>query len=223
MVPDIDGVELAHVVTTTKKYKWNKSSQHKFKVVVIDYGTKQSILNCLVESGCDVTVVPAQTTFAEIEKLTPDGVFLSNGPGDPYETYTLVEDTLQKLINAKIPIFGVCLGHQLLAIAFQLKTNKMHQGHRGSNHPVKNLDTGQVEITSQNHGFCVEVDENKLPENIAITHISLFDRSIEGIELLDRPIFSVQYHPESSPGPLDSRYLFDKFVSKMKDHCGKKN
>ena len=230
MVQGIDGVELTSLVSTlkiyttsrgnfnlkTNKYNEIKLSSERLQVVVIDCGVKESLLNCLVASGCDITVVPSMTSFDAIKKLHPDGVFLSNGPGDPAETYKLMGSMMEELIASDLPIFGVCLGHQLLATAFNLSTIKMHQGHRGANHPVKNLDNGQVEITSQNHGFCVEVDDNKLPRNLKITHISLFDRTLEGIELTDKPIFSVQYHPESSPGPVDSRYLFTKFTANMK-------
>ena len=240
-VSGLDGVDLSVLVSTDTSYEYclpkaafqyhnphnmgfNRTKSRdssinggvtRLRVVVIDYGTKQSMLDCLSKRGCDITVVSAQACFEDIRVLNPDGVFLSNGPGDPYATYSLIKDVLQQIINSGIPVFGVCLGHQLLAIVFNLKTIKMHQGHRGSNHPVKNLRTGRVEITSQNHGFCVEVDANHHHENIEITHISLFDRTIEGIEVLDRPIFSVQYHPEASPGPMDSDYLFDKFVANM--------
>lgn len=229
LISDLNGVELTSIVTTHAVYKHKKSNfnlpLNKYeepminsdflRVIVIDYGVKESILNCLVASGCDVTVVPSTASAQMVKSLNPDGIFLSNGPGDPEATYKLTAPILQDLVDSGIPIFGVCMGHQLLAMLFKLGTIKMHQGHRGANHPVKNLSTGRVEITSQNHGFCVEVDENKLPENIKISHISLFDRTLEGIEILDKPIFSVQYHPESSPGPIDSRYLFAKFVKNM--------
>jgi carbamoyl-phosphate synthase small subunit len=214
LVADLKNVELASSVVSTekpythktgifdlKKNDYKSQFESDYKVVVVDYGVKRNILNCLVEAGCEITVVPATTSFAEIKELNPDGIFLSNGPGDPHATYNKVKGFLAELITADIPVFGICMGHQLLSLAFNLETVKMHQGHRGANHPVKNLQTGTVEITSQNHGFCVEADENKLPKNVEITHISLFDRSIEGIGLRDRPIFSVQYHPESSPGP----------------------
>lgn len=229
LVSSLDGVELSNLVSTTKNYTTNQTnfnlktncydeiipSISRLNVVVVDFGVKKSLLNCLVASGCDITVVAAATSFNSIKELNPDGVFLSNGPGDPAETYKIISPTLKELVLCGIPIYGVCLGHQLLATAFNLSTMKMHQGHRGANHPVKNMDNGKVEITSQNHGFCVEVDENKLAANIKITHISLFDRTLEGIEIIDKPIFSVQYHPESSPGPIDSRYLFDKFIKNM--------
>lgn len=230
LVQDIDGVELTGLVTAAQSYissranfnlKTNKydeieRSEERLQVVVIDCGVKKSLLNCLVASGCDIIVMPSTSSFLAIRALNPDGIFLSNGPGDPAETYKLIDRTLDELIKLNLPIFGICLGHQLLAMAFNLSTIKMHQGHRGANHPVKNLESGKVEITSQNHGFCVKVDDNKLPDNIKITHISLFDRTLEGIEITDKPIFSVQYHPESSPGPVDSRYLFTKFVDNMK-------
>lgn len=231
-IQDLNGMELTNLVTTSNIYKHRKSTfnlkinkydeiSHDnalMHVVVIDYGVKDSILNCLVASGCTLTVVPSTTSATIIKDLNPDGIFLSNGPGDPNETYKFVAPILKELITSTIPIFGICMGHQLLSQAFDLGTIKMHQGHRGANHPVKNLDTGRVEITSQNHGFCVEVDENKLTNKIRISHVSLFDRTLEGIEITDKPIFSVQYHPESSPGPIDSRYLFDKFVTNMRQY-----
>lgn len=229
-VADLKNVELSSSMVTTdkpythktgifnlKKNDYNTNIKSNYKVVVVDYGVKRNILNCLVEAGCDITVVPATASFAQVKELNPNGVFLSNGPGDPHATYNKVKDFLSELITSNIPVFGICMGHQLLSLIFNLKTIKMHQGHRGANHPVKNLQNGTVEITSQNHGFCVEADENKLPDNVEITHISLFDRTIEGIRLLDRPIFSVQYHPESSPGPEDSKYLFSKFITIMKN------
>lgn len=227
-VSDLTGVELTKLVTTKHEYSFNKlpfsllknnfqiaDCQH-LRVVVIDYGVKHNILCSLVASGCSVIVVPATHTFQEIMSLNPDGIFLSNGPGDPNVTFTYIQDTLEQLINSNIPIFGICMGHQLLAIAFKLGTVKMQQGHRGSNHPVKNLKTGMVEITSQNHGFCVAI--NSKQPNIEVTHLSLFDNTIEGLQIKDKPIFSVQYHPESSPGPEDSRYLFKQFINMIKAH-----
>ncbi|MFZ9181293.1 MAG: glutamine-hydrolyzing carbamoyl-phosphate synthase small subunit [Rickettsiales bacterium] len=220
---DLNGVELALKASESKYYNWNgeakwvqnqniynQNNQKKYKVVAIDYGAKLNILRCLNEVGCDVKIVPADATFDEIIKYQPDGVFLSNGPGDPAETGKYAIATIQKILEQKIPLFGICLGHQLLALSSGAKTKKMPQGHRGANHPVQNLKNSKVEITSQNHGFCV--DKDSLPKNVEITHISLFDGSIEGIKLNDCPAFSVQYHPESSPGPSDSFYLFKEFV-----------
>jgi carbamoyl-phosphate synthase large subunit len=218
---DLNGAELCSQVSTKSSYNWNKSNfslekkskkyNHNYKVVVIDFGVKQTILGCLFECGFEVIVVPAKTSFEEILKHNPDGVFLSNGPGDPMATSQYASEVIRKILAKKIPIFGICMGHQLLSIAAGLKTEKMFQGHRGANHPVKNLQTGMVEVTSQNHGFCVSAEN--IPSNIEITHISLFDNTIEGIRLKDSPAFSVQYHPESSPGPHDSRYLFEQFIS----------
>jgi carbamoyl-phosphate synthase small subunit len=174
----------------------------------------------LVNAGCRVTLMDGTSSFDEIMAHSPDGVFLSNGPGDPAATYAEIKTTLDQIIGADCPVFGICLGHQLLALALGGKTQKMHFGHRGANHPVKDLKTGKVEITSQNHGF--EVLTDSLPDSVGVTHISLFDQSCEGIEAQDRPIFSVQYHPESSPGPHDSHYLFDRFVDLMKAQGKKK-
>ncbi len=229
-VADLKGIELTRAVTTHRTYAANKklfnlklnyypavsNSSAKFNVVAIDYGMKQNILCCLTENGCNVTVVASTASFSEIMELKPDGIFLSNGPGDPDATYSYVKDTLLALININIPIFGICMGHQLLALAFNLGTVKMTRGHRGVNHPVKNLKTNKVEITSQNHGFCVELNDNHKKE-VEISHVSLFDGSIEGISHTKRPIFSVQYHPESSPGPHDSKYLFTQFVRLMNE------
>ncbi len=224
--PDLKGVELASIASENKNYNWpnqgtwqanenfyNKVENRKLKVVAIDFGAKLNILRCLTEVGCDVEVVGAKASFEEIMKHSPDGVFLSNGPGDPAATGVYAIPTIQKIIEKKIPLFGICLGHQLLALAIGAKTSKMKQGHRGANHPVQDLETKKVEITSQNHGFCV--DAASMPNNGKITHISLFDGSVEGLELKDAPAFSVQYHPESSPGPHDSFYLFEKFVKLM--------
>lgn len=229
-VADLKGIELSGVVTTQESYVANKglfdlklnsypsvsNSSAKFNVVAIDYGIKQNILCDLVESGCRVTVVPYTTSFSQIMELKPDGIFLSNGPGDPEATYLSVKDTLLALINTNIPIFGICMGHQLLALAFNLATLKMVRGHRGVNHPVKNFKTNKVEITSQNHGFCVSLNAEQT-KDVEISHISLFDGSIEGISHIKKPIFSVQYHPESSPGPHDSKYLFTQFVTLMSE------
>lgn len=225
--PDLNGVELASVASENKNYAWNNEGcwqqnnnaynqvgKKNLKVVAIDYGAKLNILRCLTEVGCEVVVLPAKASFDEIAAHNPDGVFLSNGPGDPAETGKYAIPTIQKILEKKIPLFGICLGHQLLALAIGAKTSKMHQGHRGANHPVQDLRSKKVEITSQNHGFCV--DANSMPANSEITHISLFDGSVEGLRLKDAPAFSVQYHPESSPGPHDSFYLFEEFVKLMK-------
>jgi carbamoyl-phosphate synthase small subunit len=183
-------------------------------VVAVDYGNKRNIFRLLVEAGARVTVVPATATFDEIMAHEPDGFFLSNGPGDPAATGEYAVPVIQKMLETKTPLFGICLGHQMLALAVGGKTSKMFQGHRGANHPVKRLADGAVEITSMNHGFAVE--RTGLPDNVRETHVSLFDDSNCGIELTDRPAFSVQYHPEASPGPQDSFYLFEKFVGAMK-------
>jgi len=226
---DLKGVELASGASENKHYKWinqgkwnqeknqfqENQSSTKFRVTAIDYGAKLNILRCLTESGCDVEILPANSKIEDILKTNPDGVFLSNGPGDPSETSKYTSSVIQEIIKRKIPLFGICLGHQLLAIAIGAKTIKMNQGHRGANHPVQNLKTKQVEITSQNHGFAVEA--STLPNNAEITHISLFDGSVEGIKLKDAPAFSVQYHPESSPGPSDSYYLFQDFINLIKE------
>ena len=228
-IGDLDGVELALKASENKIYDWqnegnwdqrnnkyNSSKDNIYKVVAIDFGAKLNILRCLKQVGCDVTVLPANATFADIEKINPDGVFLSNGPGDPAETGKYSIPTIQKVLEKNIPLFGICLGHQLLALAVGAKTTKMHQGHRGANHPVQDLRSKKVEITSQNHGFCV--DKSSLPSDVEVTHISLFDNTIEGIKLKNKPAFSVQYHPESSPGPSDSFYLFEEFVELIKKY-----
>jgi carbamoyl-phosphate synthase small subunit len=181
--------------------------------VAVDYGAKRNILRSLASLGCKVTVVPATATAEDILRHEPDGVFLSNGPGDPAATGAYAVPVIRDLLDTGLPVFGICLGHQLLALALGARTEKMHQGHRGANHPVKDLATGKVEITSQNHGFCV-VPES-LPAGVTPTHVSLFDGCLEGLQVEGRPVFSVQYHPEASPGPQDSAYLFDRFVSLM--------
>jgi len=225
-------MDLAQEVSTIKNYNWKglktwnkeqgykKNNKKKYKVIAIDYGIKKNILRYLSDFNCKVTVVPCKTGAKDILKLKPNGIFLSNGPGDPAATGKYAIPTIQKLIKKKLPLFGICLGHQMLALALGAKTEKMRLGHRGANHPVKNLIEGNVEITSQNHGF--EVVKKGLPKNIRVTHQSLFDNSIEGIELKNKPVFSVQYHPESNPGPQDSVYLFDKFVKSMKKNVKKK-
>ncbi len=223
---DLNGVELASKASENKAYNWgeeaswkqiknayNQQKNKKFKVVAIDYGAKLNILRCLTQVGCDVEIVGSKASFAEIMAHNPDGVFLSNGPGDPAETGKFAISVIQEILKNNIPLFGICLGHQLLALAVGAKTIKMHQGHRGANHPVQDLRSKKVEITSQNHGFCV--DAASMPKNAQITHISLFDGTVEGFKLTDKKAFSVQYHPESSPGPSDSFYLFEDFVKMM--------
>ena len=222
--PGLEGMDLAIEVTCKQTYKWDetrwvigegygKLADPKYKVVAIDYGIKRNILRCLASAGCDVTVVPATATADDILGHAPDGIFLSNGPGDPAATGTYAVPVLKDLIASEKPIFGICLGHQLLSLALGCKTSKMHQGHRGGNQPVKDLATGRVEITSQNHGFAV--DGKNLPKGVVESHVSLFDGSNEGVRVEGRPIFSVQYHPEASPGPTDSHYLFKRFTDLM--------
>jgi carbamoyl-phosphate synthase small subunit len=216
-------MDLAKDVTCTTSSQWHDgrwalgqgftTGTEKHHVVAMDFGAKQNILRCLVSAGCKVTVVPATTSAADILALNPDGIFLSNGPGDPAATGAYAVPTIQALIESGKPIFGICLGHQMLALALGAKTYKMDLGHRGANHPVKDLKTGRVEITSMNHGFAV--DRESLPEGVVETHTSLFDGVLEGIEITGKPIFSVQYHPEASPGPQDSHYLFERFVDLM--------
>lgn len=222
--PSLEGTDLAKEVTCTEVHEWQETEwdlesgygsqdDPKHHVVAVDFGAKKNILRCLASTGCRVTVVPASTTAAEILELNPDGVFLSNGPGDPAATGAYAVPMVKKIIESGKPLFGICLGHQILALALGAKTHKMHLGHRGANHPVKDLETGHVEITSQNHGFAVIRDS--LPGGVVETHTSLFDGSLEGIKLDGKPVFSVQYHPEASPGPMDSHYLFDRFVALM--------
>ena len=203
-----------------KNIGFEKNKKNIFNIVAIDYGIKKNILRYFSNHNCKITVVPCDTSADNITKLNPDGVFLSNGPGDPAATGKYAVKIIKKLINLNIPIFGICLGHQLLALALNAKTKKMKLGHRGANHPVKNLLTDKVEITSQNHGF--EVIKSSLPKNVIITHKSLFDNSIEGIRLKNKPVFSVQYHPEANPGPQDSQYLFDQFIKEIKQNAKKK-
>ena len=214
--PSMEGLELASVVSTDKPYTRGKEDAD-IRVAVLDYGTKQHILDCMVERGAYVKVFPAKTSLAELKSFNPDGYFISNGPGDPASMDYAVE-TVKELLDEKKPTFGICLGHQLLALANGVSTYKMHHGHRGLNHPVKNLLTGHCEITTQNHGFGVDPESIREAENVEITHVNLNDDSIEGIRLKDRPAFSVQYHPESTPGPHDSRYLFDQFIGMIREN-----
>ena len=227
--PGLVGMDLVPKVTSAQRFTWDETpwqwgkgygrqSTHQgkpeFHVVAIDYGVKRNILRLLADAGCKVTVVPAKTSAEDIFALKPDGVFLSNGPGDPAATGQYAVPVIKKLIDSGTPTFGICLGHQMLGIAVGGKTMKMHQGHHGANHPVQDMTTGKVEITSMNHGFAV--DKDSLPKNVEQTHVSLFDGSNCGIALKDRPVFSVQYHPEASPGPRDSHYLFTRFVELMR-------
>ena len=228
----LNGLDLAQTVTTKKKYIWQgfktwkkekgfeKNKKKTHKIIAIDYGIKKNILRYFSNFNCEVIVVPCNLQAKEIIKLNPDGIFLSNGPGDPAATGRYAIDIIQKLLKASIPIFGICLGHQLLALALKAKTKKMKLGHRGANHPVKNLINNKVEITSQNHGF--EIIKESLPKNVEITHKSLFDNCIEGIKLKNKPVFSVQYHPESNPGPQDSHYLFKQFINEVIKNAKKK-
>ncbi len=220
--PGIEGMDLAPEVTSHQVQEWTETlwresggfghqANPEFHVVAIDYGIKRNILRCLAEAGCRVTVVPAHTKAEDIIQMRPDGVFLSNGPGDPAATGEYAVPEIRKMIEADLPIFGICLGHQMLALALGARTKKMSQGHHGANHPVMDYTTGKVEITSMNHGFAVE--RESLPKDLVETHRSLFDGSNCGIRLRDRPVFSVQYHPEASPGPQDSHYLFIRFTN----------
>ncbi|HEX8579095.1 MAG TPA: carbamoyl phosphate synthase small subunit, partial [Allosphingosinicella sp.] len=195
-------------------YGESGAGEERPHVVAIDYGSKRNIFRNLADAGARVTVLPATATFDEVMAHQPDGIFLSNGPGDPAATGEYAVPVIRQLLETNKPLFGICLGHQLLGLAVGAKTVKMHQGHRGANHPVKRLEDGRVEITSMNHGFAVEAET--LPANARPTHISLFDGSLAGLELTDRPAFSVQYHPEASPGPQDSVYLFGRFVSQLR-------
>ena len=220
----LEGMDLAKDVTTLQTYGWDQGlwklgvgyaapAKGRKKVVAIDYGIKHNILRNLVDVGCDVTIVTATASFEEIMGHAPDGLFLSNGPGDPAATGAYAVPVIKQWLETKKPLFGICLGHQMLGLAVGAKTEKMHQGHRGANHPVKRLSDGAVEITSMNHGFAV--DAATLPANAKATHVSLFDGSNCGFELAEQPAFSVQYHPEASPGPQDSHYLFEKFAGMM--------
>ena len=226
--PSMKGLDLAREVTCLQSYQWDQAGwtlgqgygrleAPRHHVVAVDYGAKRNILRCLAAAGCRVTVVPVETGARDILERRPDGVFLSNGPGDPAATGVYAVPAIRELVASGIPVFGICLGHQLLALALGARTEKMHHGHRGANHPVKDLATGRVEITSQNHGFVVRDDG--LPAGVAATHVSLFDGTLEGLAVEGKPVFSVQYHPEASPGPQDSRYLFDRFVKMMENHA----
>jgi carbamoyl-phosphate synthase small subunit len=229
--PGLVGMDLVPMVTSTQRFTWDEGEwkwgqgyspveNPEFHVVAIDYGVKRNILRLLASNGCKITVVPATATAEEIMALNPDGVFLSNGPGDPAETGKYAVPVIREMVDKSVPTFGICLGHQMLGIALGGRTVKMHQGHHGANHPVKDLTTGKVEITSMNHGFAL--DKDSLPGNVEQTHVSLFDGSNCGIALKDKPVFSVQYHPEASPGPRDSHYLFKRFVDLMREHKKRK-
>jgi carbamoyl-phosphate synthase small subunit len=229
--PGLVGMDLVPMVTSGQRFTWDEGEWQwgkgysrvdnpEFHVVAIDYGVKRNILRLLASNGCKITVVPATTPADDIMALKPDGVFLSNGPGDPAATGAYAVPVIREMIDRSVPTFGICLGHQMLGIALGGRTVKMHQGHHGANHPVKDLTTGKVEITSMNHGFAV--DKDSLPGNVEQTHISLFDGSNCGIALKDKPVFSVQYHPEASPGPRDSHYLFKRFVELMREHKKRK-
>src|SRR6476661_2519055 len=223
--PGLEGMDLVPMVTSGQRFTWDETpwlwdkgfgrqDNAEFNVVAIDYGIKRNILRLLAGVGCKVTVVPATTSSEDILAMKPDGVFLSNGPGDPAATGKYAVPVIQKVIDSGTPTFGICLGHQMLGLAVGARTRKMHQGHHGANHPVKDETTGKVEITSMNHGFAV--DQDTLPAGATQTHISLFDGSNCGIELRGKPVFSVQYHPEASPGPRDSHYLFKRFADLMR-------
>ncbi|WP_319774332.1 glutamine-hydrolyzing carbamoyl-phosphate synthase small subunit [Breoghania sp.] len=227
--PGLEGMDLAKTVTCGQSFewdetswKWNEGYGHqeapKYHVVVIDYGIKRNILRLLADQGCRVSVLPATATAQDVLSLDPDGVFLSNGPGDPAATGTYAVPTIRAIIDAGLPVFGICLGHQLLGLALGGKTRKMHQGHHGANHPVMDRTTDKVEITSMNHGFAV--DAGSLPDGVEETHVSLFDKSNCGLRLTGKPVFSVQYHPEASPGPRDSHYLFTRFINLVRERKG---
>lgn len=212
--PSMDGLELSSKVATSEAYEV-KPENAQFKVSLIDFGVKKNIVRCLVERGCHVKVFPLNSTKADMDSFQPDGYMLSNGPGDPSAMPASIQ-LVGELVNSGKPIFGICLGHQILGLSQGLKTEKMFNGHRGINHPIKNLKTGKGEITSQNHGFVISKDSVNANPNVNVTHVHLNDQTIAGIELVDKPVFSVQYHPEASAGPHDSRYLFDQFITNMK-------
>lgn len=215
-VPSMEGLELSSKVATAEPYELGIGGN--YRVAALDIGIKRSILNNLVERGCHVRVFPMHASMEELNSFQPDGYFLSNGPGDPAAMPQNVKDTVKAIINSGKPVFGICLGHQMIALASGLTTYKMHNGHRGINHPVLNVISGKGEITSQNHGFVVSEDSVKANPNVELTHRHLNDNTVAGIRLKDKPVFSVQYHPEASPGPHDSRYLFDQFVSSIQHH-----
>ncbi|MEM7074824.1 MAG: glutamine-hydrolyzing carbamoyl-phosphate synthase small subunit [Pseudomonadota bacterium] len=220
----LEGLDLARNVTCAQSYRWDemrwawpegytRQTEARHRVVAVDYGAKRNILRCLASAGCDVVVMPATASAEDVLGQNPDGVFLSNGPGDPAATGAYAVPMIQGVLASDLPVFGICLGHQMLALALGAQTVKMNHGHHGANHPVKELETGKVEITSMNHGFAV--DSQTLPEGVIETHVSLFDGSNCGIRMSDRPVFSVQHHPEASPGPQDSFYLFERFAASM--------
>jgi carbamoyl-phosphate synthase small subunit len=213
MVPMMDGLELASLVSTNEPYYVGDPAS-SIRVAVLDCGIKKNILNCLTERGAYVKVHNAKTSFKELQAFNPNGYFISNGPGDPAPMDYAV-NTVKQILAADIPLFGICLGHQLLALANDIPTFKMHHGHRGLNHPVKNIISGKCEITTQNHGFGVDPAAVRASPNVEITHMNLNDDSIEGIRVKNKPAFSVQYHPEATPGPHDSRYLFDEFIASI--------
>ena len=216
-VPSMEGLELASIVSTRVPYEVGNSNSG-FRISALDFGIKTNILRCLTDRGCHVKVFPARSSFEDLMSFSPDGVFLSNGPGDPASMNYAI-DTIEKVVAAEVPVFGICLGHQLLALSQGINTHKMHHGHRGINHPVLNVLTGKCEVTSQNHGFGVSPAEiAKHADKVEVTHINLNDQTIEGLKVKGRPAFSVQYHPESSPGPHDSRYLFDVYLSLITEH-----
>ena len=220
-VPSMEGLELSSSVTTKKAYFYgNKKS--KYKVAVLDLGVKRNILNCMTERDCFLKVFPMNTKFEEIKNWSPDGFFLSNGPGDPAAMPNVIKE-VKKITNDGRPVFGICLGHQAIALSEAISTYKMHNGHRGINHPVKNISTGKAEVTSQNHGFGISKEDVENNPNVVATHINLNDDTVEGIKIINKNCFSVQYHPESSPGPHDSRYLFNEFVDKLKEFREKNN
>ncbi|SLN39334.1 Carbamoyl-phosphate synthase small chain [Roseivivax jejudonensis] len=220
----LTGRDLARDVTCAQSYRWDemrwawpdgytRQTEARHRVVAIDYGAKRNILRCLASAGCEVTVLPATATADDVLALAPDGVFLSNGPGDPAATGEYAVPTIRGVLDKDVPVFGICLGHQMLALALGARTVKMNHGHHGANHPVKEIETGKVEVTSMNHGFAV--DTQSLPTGVLETHVSLFDGSNCGIRMADKPVFSVQHHPEASPGPQDSFYLFERFAAAM--------
>ncbi len=215
-VPSMEGLELSSTVSTKEPYTFGEENA-QYKVAVLDLGVKKNILRCLADRGCYLKVFPMHASVGDMLSWEPDGFFLSNGPGDPSAMPNVIGE-VKKILNVGLPIFGICLGHQMIGLSSGLTTYKMHNGHRGINHPVLNLETGLGEITSQNHGFAISMDSLETNDNIILTHKNLNDNTVEGIRLKDRSCFSVQYHPESSPGPHDSRYLFDQFVENIKAH-----